>query len=76
MLFVFFNIFVDLTYDRVSNQLAFHAIANHLIDNVTSKVALIDTAGTLSLTRLRNVLILRLHKKSICQGNPHQTNSK
>jgi hypothetical protein len=46
--------------------LAFHAIASHLLSSRNTKVALIDTAGALSLARLRDILVFRLHKESIC----------
>lgn len=39
-------------------------------------MALIDTAGTLSLTRLRDVLVLRIHKESMYQMEYYQANSK
>ena len=40
-----------------------------------NKVALIDTAGTLSLGRLRDILVLRLHRKAVYELGHQQPDS-
>ena len=45
-------------------QIALHTIASQLIDNEDSEVAFIDTAGSFSPWRLRDVITLRLGQNS------------
>ena len=53
-----------------THQLAYHAIASHLLTHKLSEIALIDTTGSFSPIRLQNILAYRLEAK--IQHNSYQ----
>ena len=55
---------------RFSYQLAYHAIASHLLTHELGEVAFIDTNGSFSPLRLRNALAYRIEAK--IQRNSYQ----